>query len=198
MRVGVFGGTFDPPHVGHILTAGDAYETLALDTLIFVPASGQPFKVNTPAIASPEDRLEMVRLAVGDDPRFEVSGVEIERGGLSYTVETLEALAVSRPGAKVFLILGIDALGSFKRWRSPERIRELATIAVLSRGDSSLDVPESGAGAVVRVSSRRVDVSSSEIRRRLREGKPIMGFVAESVERYIATANLYKSESPDA
>jgi len=195
LRVGIFGGTFDPPHVGHVLTAGDACETLGLDRLIFVPAAGQPFKVNAPAVASPKDRLAMVRLAIGGDARFEVSDIEMERGGLSYTVETLEALALSWPGAELFLILGIDALESFERWKSPERIRELATIAVLIRGDSDFD--ESGrAGAVVRVSSRRIDVSSSEIRRRLREGKPITAFVAESVERYIATANLYRSDSP--
>jgi nicotinate-nucleotide adenylyltransferase len=198
LRVGIFGGTFDPPHVGHVLTAGDACETLALDRLIFVPAASQPFKVNAPAVASPKDRLAMVRLAIGGDARFEVSDIEIERGGLSYTVETLEALALSRPGAKLFLILGIDALTSFERWRSPQRIRELATIAVLIRGESDFHESESRAGAVVRVSSRRIDVSSSEIRRRLREGKPITAFVAESVERYIATANLYRSDSPDA
>ena len=198
MRVGVFGGTFDPPHVGHVLTAGDACETLGLDKLIFVPAAGQPFKVNAPAMAPPRDRLEMVRLAIADDPRFEVSDIEIERGGLSYTVETLEALALSKPGAKLFLIIGIDALDSFERWRSPERIRELATIAVLSRRDKSLAEKEGGDGSVIQVSSRRIDVSSTEIRRRLKEGKPITAFVAESVERYIATANLYRSDSVHA
>jgi nicotinate-nucleotide adenylyltransferase len=198
LRVGVFGGTFDPPHVGHVLTAGDACETLGLDKLIFVPAAGQPFKVNAPAMASPRDRLEMVRLAIGDDPRFEVSDIEIERGGLSYTVETLEAVALSKPGAKLFLIIGIDALDSFERWRSPERIRELATLAVLSRRDRSLAETEGGDGSVVQVSSRRIDVSSTEIRRRLKEGKPITAFVAESVERYIATANLYRSDSVHA
>ncbi len=140
----------------------------------------------------------MVRLAVADDARFEVSDIEMERGGLSYTVETLEALALGRQGSRLFLILGMDALASFERWKSPERIRELATIAVLSRGDSDSDERSSSAAGVVRVSTRRIDVSSSEIRNRLREGKPIRGFVAESVERYIATANLYRSGAHQA
>jgi len=195
LRLGVLGGTFDPPHVGHLLAAVDAYEELSLDRLILVPAASQPLKTDTPAVASPRDRLEMVRCAVGDDPRFEVSEVEIERGGLSYMVDTLEALAAERPGAELFLILGVDALATFDRWKSPARIRELARLAVLAR---EIGAPHSSAagdpvGEVTWVGTRRLDVSSSEIRRRLGEGKSIRGFVAESVERYIATANLYRS-----
>jgi nicotinate-nucleotide adenylyltransferase len=192
LRIGVFGGTFDPPHIGHLLAAVDAYEALSLDKLMFVPAAAQPLKPRIPAGASTEERLEMVRLAVADDPRFEVSDSEIERGGLSYTVDTLESLASSRAGSELYLIMGMDALATFDRWRSPERIRELATLAVLAReGEGSGD---SGTHSGVRwVSTRRIDVSSSEIRARLREGKPIRGFVAESVGSYISARNLYGS-----
>lgn len=194
MRLGILGGTFDPPHVGHLLLAVDAYEALALDKLIFVPAAAQPLKAAAPASASPGDRLAMVKLAVGDDPRFEVSEVEIRRGGLSYTVETLETLAAENPGAELVLILGMDALAALDRWKSPARIRELARLAVLTRHEGGPSEAGIGGAGVTVVGTRRLDVSSSEIRQRLREGKPIRGFVAESVERYISTANLYRSE----
>jgi len=194
LRIGVFGGTFDPPHVGHLLAAVDAFEALSLDKLIFVPAAAQPLKSMAPASASARDRLEMVRCAVGDDARFEVSAVEIERGGLSYTVDTLEALALDRPGAAFFLILGMDAFRTFDRWKSPDRVRELATVAVLSREDSGREADTASMEGVTLIGMRRMDISSSEIRGRLRDGKPVRGFVTESVERYIATADLYRSE----
>jgi len=191
LRIGVLGGTFDPPHVGHFLAAVDAFEALSLDKLIFVPAAAQPLKTGAPALASPEDRLEMVRRAVGDDTRFEVSEAEIARGGLSYTVDTLEVLARERPGAELVFILGMDALSSFDQWKSPDRILELASLAVLARsGDHGLSADVGGGVAVV--GTRRIDVSSSEIRQRIADGKSIRGFVAESVEAYISARNLYR------
>jgi nicotinate-nucleotide adenylyltransferase len=192
MRIGVFGGTFDPPHVGHLLLAADARESLTLDRLIFIPVWAQPFKVGTPPVASPQDRLEMVRLAVADDANYAVDDAEINRKGLSYTVDTLEHLAERYKGAKLFLLLGQDALAGFPKWRNPERIRELATLAAMGR----LDAPELLGGVaikdVVAVSTRRVDVSSTEIRERRREGKSIKGFVPESVERFIEARGLYR------
>jgi nicotinate-nucleotide adenylyltransferase len=152
----------------------------------------QPLKSAAPASASAEDRLAMVRCVVGDDPRFEVSEVEIQRGGLSYTVDTLEALARETPGATFFLILGMDAFSGLDRWKSPDRIKELATIAVLSREETSREAEISSMQGVTLVGMRRIDVSSSEVRGRLRDGKAIKGFVTESVERYIATADLYR------
>lgn len=197
MRIGVLGGTFDPPHVGHFLAAVDAFEKLLLDELIFVPAATQPLKTGAPALASAKDRLEMVRRAVGDDTRFEVSEAEIARGGLSYTVETLEALARERPGAELVFILGMDALSSFDQWKSPDRILELASLAVLARsGDHGVSA-DVGGGVTV-VGTRRIDVSSSEIRQRIAEGKSIRGFVAESVEAYISAENLYRLASHPA
>jgi len=169
----------------------DAFESLSLDKLIFVPAATQPLKTDAPALASAEDRLEMVRRAIGEDVRFEVSEAEITRGGLSYTVDTLEALALERPGAELVFILGMDALSRFNQWKSPSRILELASLAVLARsGDqvSSADL----AGVITVVGARRIDVSSSEIRQRISDGKSIRGFVAESVEAYISAENLYR------
>jgi nicotinate-nucleotide adenylyltransferase len=194
VRIGVFGGTFDPPHVGHLLLAADARDALGLDRLIFVPAGAQPLKVETPPIASAHDRLEMVRLAVRDDAHYTVDEAEINRKGLSFTVDTLEHLAGRHRGAELFLLLGRDALAGFPKWRNPERIRELATLAVMERSWAEAS-PAQNVGdvaGVVSVSTRRIDVSATEIRERLRAGKSIKGFVPESVERFIETRGLYR------
>jgi nicotinate-nucleotide adenylyltransferase len=192
VRIGVFGGTFDPPHVGHLLVASDAREALKLDRLIFVPAGSQPFKVDTPPAASPRDRLEMVRLAVADDANYTVDDAEISRKGLSFTVDTLEHLSGKNPGAQLFLLLGEDALAGFDQWRNPGRIRELATVAAMRRAGQDRPQYEARTPEVLTVSTRRIDVSSTEIRERLREGKSIKGFVPESVERFIEARGLYR------
>lgn len=193
MRIGVFGGTFDPPHVGHLLLAADAFEALRLDKLIFVPASIQPFKVGTPAVASPTDRLEMVRLSAGDDPRYSVDDAEIGREGLSYTVDTLEDLSRRNRREEIFLLVGEDALAGFAGWRNRERILELATLAVMHRAGTSGSEKKSVVhDGVVSLSARRIDVSSTEIRERVRTGKSIKGFVAEPVERFIRARGLYR------
>ena len=186
MRLGVFGGSFNPPHVGHYLIASDAFEALELDKLLIVPAGANPLK-GFDLGASAGDRLRMVELAFEDDQRFEVTSMEIQRGGLSYTVDTLEALAEEHPGAELVLLLGMDALRTIDRWKQPDRIRELATLAVLSRGDDGEPLPD----GVEAVTTRRIDVSSTEIRARVAEGRSIRGFVAASVEKFISTAKLY-------
>jgi nicotinate-nucleotide adenylyltransferase len=192
VRIGVFGGTFDPPHVGHLLVANDAREALALDRLIFVPAGAQPFKVDTPPVASGQDRLEMVRLAVADDANYAVDDAEINRKGLSFTVDTLEHLSERNPAGRLFLLMGEDVLAGFEKWRSPARIRELATLVAVSRSGLAGSVVDPATSAVLRVSTRRVDVSSTEIRERRRTGKSIKGFVPESVERFIDVRGLYR------
>jgi nicotinate-nucleotide adenylyltransferase len=186
LRLGVFGGSFNPPHVGHYLLASDAFEALELDKLLIVPAGANPLK-GFDLGASAGDRLRMVELAFEDDQRFEVTSMEIQRGGLSYTVDTLEALAEEHPGAELVLLLGMDALRTIDRWKQPDRIRELATLAVLSRGDDGEPLPD----GVEAVTTRRIDVSSTEIRARVAEGRSIRGFVAASVEKFISTAKLY-------
>lgn len=192
MRIGVFGGTFDPPHIGHLLVANDAREALELDRLIFVPTGAQPFKVDTPPVASGQDRLEMVRLAVADDANYVVDDAEINRKGLSFTVDTLEHLSERNPAARLFLLMGEDVLAGFEKWRSPARIRELATLVAVSRGGLAGSIADPATSAVLRVSTRRVDVSSTEIRERRRAGKSIKGFVPESVERFIDVRGLYR------
>jgi nicotinate-nucleotide adenylyltransferase len=187
VRLGIFGGSFDPPHVGHLLVVADAFEALRLDHLVFVPAGVQPLKVGQTA-AGADDRLAMVRLLVGDDPRFSVDPIEMDREGLSYTVETLAAFAERHAQAERFFLVGADVLTAFGKWRDPGRVMRLATLVVIERAGEHGPVPE----GAVRVETRRVDVSSTEIRERVRTGRPIRGFVPEAVEAYIAAQRLYR------
>jgi nicotinate-nucleotide adenylyltransferase len=200
LRLGIFGGTFDPPHVGHLLVAIDAFEALSLDRILVIPAAAQPLKGAAPAVATAEQRLEMTRLTFADDSRFEISETEITRSGLSYTVDTLELLADERKHDELVLLLGRDAIALFDRWKHPKRILELARLAVLDRADAGAadavihtykDVIDRADATVV--TTRRVDVSSTEIRHRVRDGLSVKGFVVESVERYIAAEKLYMS-----
>jgi nicotinate-nucleotide adenylyltransferase len=190
VRIGLLGGSFDPPHTGHLLAASDAFEALALDRLTFVPASTQPLKAGR-AAASPQQRLAMVRLLAGDDARFEVDPIEIDRGGLSYTVDTLTTLAARWPTAELFWLVGADVPRSFAKWRSPERIVELATVVVLQRVGEAPDLA-SMPGKPRCLTTRRVEVSSTEIRDRVRQGKSIRGFVPDAVAAYIQAERLYR------
>ena len=192
MRIGVLGGTFDPPHVGHLLAASDACEGLALDQLLFVPAAQQPLKAGA-ITATPEQRVRMLELMVGVDPRYAVDRTEIERGGLSYTVETLAALSSSGhyPGATFFLLIGADLAAQLASWREPARIAALAEIVVLARGEAPAPPAPEGP-RMAWLGTRRVDVSSTEIRARVRAGQPITGLVAELVARFIRDAGLYR------
>ena len=192
MRIGVLGGSFNPPHNGHLIIASDAFEALKLDKLLIVPAAANPLKGTNSDAPRPEQRLDMVRLTFGDDTRFEVSDAEIRRGGLSYTVDTLEDLAEQYPGAELVLLLGADSVKTLDKWRQPDRIRELATLVALGRGDAA---DQSAAPDIEMVTTRRIDLSSSEIRSRLADGRSIKGFVAESVEQYISAAELYRSRA---
>lgn len=193
MRLGLFGGSFDPPHVGHLLAASDASEALGLDRLVFVPARVSPFKHGVTATPA-ADRLAMVRALVGEDPRFAVDPIEIEREGLSYTVDTLAAYAERHPDAERFLLVGEDVLPTFPQWREAGRIRALARLVVLRRTvTGSADLPDAmRADPPVLLPTRRIDVSSTEVRQRARAGLSLHGFVPEAVAAHIARARLYR------
>jgi nicotinate-nucleotide adenylyltransferase len=194
VRLAIFGGSFDPPHIGHLLAASDACDQLGLEKLIFVPAATQPLKAGR-AVANAEQRMAMVRLAVASDPRFEVSAVEIERGGLSFTVDTLSHFAERYPSAELYLLVGADVMGSFEQWREPERILQLARLVLLERNTGESGKLADGIGKgyeVTRLPTRRVDISSTEIRERVRQNKPIRGFVTDDVAAYIARDGLYR------
>ena len=192
-RIGVFGGSFDPPHVGHLLVAVDAAEQLTLDQVLFIPTAAQPLKQGRQA--TPADvRVAMVEALVGEDGRFAVERIEVDRGGLSYTVDTLATLAERWPGRELVLLAGADVLGTFARWREPHRVRQLATLVVLTRGegDAAEVGPDFPGGPPTALPTRRVDVSSTEVRARLAAGRSIRGFVPDGVAEIIRSAGLYR------
>jgi nicotinate-nucleotide adenylyltransferase len=189
VRLGIYGGSFDPPHLGHLLPVIDAAELLGLDGVRFVPAATQPLKVGR-ASASPADRLAMTERLLRGIPGFTVDPAEIDRPGLSYTVDTLAGVAAELPGAELFLLLGADAFALFDQWRDPEGVRALATIVVMVRGDDA-PRPHERPGVLV-LQSRRVDVSSTELRARVRDGRTIRGFMPDAVADYIAEHRLYR------
>jgi nicotinate-nucleotide adenylyltransferase len=189
-RIGVLGGTFDPPHVGHLLAASDAFEALALDELLLVPAAEQPLKRET-VVAPASDRLAMTRLLVEGDRRFRVDALEIDRGGLSFTVDTLRTLQARFGGASavaLVLLIGQDVVSTLPKWREPEALASLVDLVVLTR--SSGEIADARVGRTI--ATRQVDVSSTEIRARVRAGQSIHGFVPDAVAAYIAARGLYR------
>jgi len=191
VRLGIFGGTFDPPHVGHLLAASDAFELLELDRLLFVPAAVQPFKQHE-VQASAAQRLRMVELMIAGDSRFAADPVEIDRKGLSFTVETLGVLASRDPGARRFLLIGEDLAGEIATWRDAGRIAELAEVVVLARtSGESCGSGDPERVPLTRIATRRIEISSTEIRARVLAGKSIHGFVTEAVAGFIEAAGLY-------
>jgi nicotinate-nucleotide adenylyltransferase len=189
VRLGILGGSFDPPHLGHLIPAIDAAEALGLDGIRFVPAWAQPFKIGQ-ARATPEQRLVMTQRIVRTIPGFAVDRSEIDREGLSYTVDTVSQMAAANPTAELVLLLGADAYALFEQWREPERIRALASIAVLQRGGDV--VSARGAGPVQVLKTRRVDISSTELRARVADGRTIRGFTPDAVADYVAAHRLYR------
>ncbi len=191
--MGIFGGTFDPPHVGHVAVAGDVADFLGLDRLLFVPAGEPPHKSGE-AVTPAALRLTMVRAAADADPRFEVSTLEIDRPGPSYTVDTVRALRSSLPGAELFVIVGADQLRVFDTWHEPEEIVRLARLAVMDRGGQSAETLADGlplASDAVFVPVTRVDVSSTMVRERRLQGRDIRDLVPDAVREIIERERLY-------
>jgi nicotinate-nucleotide adenylyltransferase len=198
LRLGVLGGTFDPVHVGHLLLAEEAREQLGLEQVRFVPA-GQPWRKAGRRISNAEDRLAMLRLAAEDNPAFEVSDLEVSRLGPSYTGETLASIRTEQKDAEIFFILGEDALADLPNWRDPDRIVELAVLAVARRPsdgteERDLELMAIAPGREVWLSMPRIDISSSEIRERVQKGLSVRYRVPDAVEAYIGEHNLYMNQ----
>jgi nicotinate-nucleotide adenylyltransferase len=191
MRIGVFGGTFDPPHMGHLVVAQEVHHRLGLDRLLWVPAAVPPHKRGqriTPAAL----RLEMTRATIADDDRFELCDLEINRQGPSYTVDTLRALRAGSPDDETFLILGADQLTELATWREPDEVRRLATIVGFARAGES---PPTVDGVLI-VPVPRIDLSSTDVRRRIAAHEPVTYLVPASVERAIRRHGLYRMDEP--
>lgn len=188
MHIGIFGGTFDPPHIGHLIVASDAFAALRLDRLILVPSADPPHKQGR-VMATAEQRLDMVRAAVSGDPRFEVDGIELKRAGASYTVDTLRAMRTRFPGAELFFLVGVDQMRELDSWREPQEVARLACLSVVAReGEEPVrDSPFRFRPVPV----TRIDVSATEIRRRIRKGESIRYLVPEAVREIIEREGLY-------
>lgn len=192
-RLGILGGTFDPPHIGHLLAAYAAVEALKLDGVVFVPAAEQPLKRGREA-APAEHRLRMTQLMAGDDPRLSVDAIEVERGGLSFTVDTMRAYRAARPDTELHLLLGEDAAALLPQWREVAALGALVRVVVLTRDGEPGEEPALPAGMHgQRLRSRRLEISSTEIRSRARAGLPVRGFVTDAVAAYIAEHGLYRT-----
>lgn len=194
-RLGVFGGTFDPPHVGHLALAEWAREEIALDRVVFVPAGEPPHK-RTARRSAAKHRLAMTRLAVKGHADFEVSTIELSRRGPSYTVDTLLELARREPAAERFLIVGGDMFDVFAKWRAPELILSLATLVVALRPDARRPRRSrwDRIGRGVRwLTNPALDVSSSAIRARAAAGRSLRYLVPDAVARYATHHALYRS-----
>ena len=200
--IGIVGGTFDPFHVGHLALARAARDELGLERVLLVPAAQPPHKPGRPV--SPGDvRLEMVEAGIAGEPRLEVSRIELDRPGPSYTVDTLEALAASDPAGERTLVLSAESFGGLRSWREPDRILDLARIAVAPR--AGFAPPD--AATIARIAGPRadrvdviggpeVDVSASAIRRAVARGEPIGGLVPPAVAEVIARHRLYRDPEP--
>ena len=187
-RIGVLGGTFDPVHVGHLVAAGDARWALHLDRVLLVVA-GDPWQKRGQVAASARDRLALAEAAVADVDGIEASAVEVDRTGPSVTADTLEELAA--PGREFFLLLGADAVANMPTWRRLDETRSLATVVVIERAGDAHAEPPGGGWRYERLSIPRLDVSSSDIRRRLAAGRPVDGLLPVPVIREIRARGLY-------
>lgn len=192
------GGTFDPIHVGHLAVAEEAREALRLDRVLFVPAGQPPHKL--PGAVSPvRDRVAMVQLAIADNPAFELSRVEIDRQGPSFTVDTVEALARANPGVELHLILSAETFGELPSWHEPDRLFEAARMAVVPREGYPAPDPAWIAGAfpgredrVDYLAGPRLGLSSTALRARVAAGRSIRYLVPPAVEAYIVDHHLYR------
>lgn len=200
MRVGILGGVFNPPHLGHLVCAQEAHEQLALDRLLLVPVGEAPHR---PVEADPGGKLRarMCELAVEGDERFEVSRIELERGGPSYTADTLRALTALSPQDRHVLVLGADQAASLPEWHRPEEVLSLAVVAVAER-EGARRAEVSRAVAELHGSERvgffhmpRMDISSTMVRERAAAGRPVRYLVPDAVAQLISEHGLYRSRS---
>jgi len=200
MRIGVFGGSFDPIHQGHLILAENCRQQANLDQVLFIPCAMSPHKLDG-AHGTDRQRLEMLDLAIGGHRDFVRSDTEIKRGGVSYTVDTLRELDETQPDNEWFFLMGADSLESFSSWREPEEILKLAKPIVVGRpgsGAVDLSVLEKHSSAdyveslrELTVESPLIDISSSNIRQRVADDSTIRFLVPRSIEQYIVTQKMY-------
>ena len=200
MRIGVFGGSFDPIHQGHLILAEQCREQAALDAVWFVPCALSPHK-ELGAQGTDRQRIEMIELAIAGHPAFQLARIEIDRGGVSYTVDTLKAIRELHPDDELFLLLGADSLDDFETWREPGKICDLATPLVVNRPGAEVvdlsvlkkyvDSQRYESFCRNSIASPLVDIQSRQIRDKIEKQQSIRYFTPRAVEKYIETQKLY-------
>jgi nicotinate-nucleotide adenylyltransferase len=200
-RIGIFGGSFDPVHVGHLRMAEVAREAVRLDSVIFVPAQVSPFKTDR-KVTPGELRLEMLRLATADNPAFSVSDAELRRPGPSFTVDTLRELAAETPDAERFFLTGTDTVRDLPKWRDPEIVLGLAQFVVATRpGVNQAEVlaalPDAWESRILFVEMPGLDISSSYLRTELAAGRSARYLLPDAVRKFIAANGLYWGEKSE-
>lgn len=182
---------FDPPHLGHLILAELACEQLELDSIIFIPTGTHPLK-NDSLYSSSAHRLQMTKLAIEANSKFVLSDREVATSEISYTVDTLEAIATENPNSQLFLLLGMDNIAIFDQWHRTDRILELSTIAVYHRpSDSPVNIPEKLSSKITRLKTPLIDISSTVIRERVKKHLSIQYFTPDTVREYILEHQLY-------
>lgn len=200
MRVGIFGGSFNPIHQGHLLLAECCRESAQLDQVLFLPAAVSPLKQDRP-LAAAKQRIEMIELAIGGHQPFELSTLEIDRGGISYTVDTLRTLTAQRPADEWFFLLGADSIRDLPRWREPAEICRLATLLVVRRGglppvdydvlSPFVSVERRDYFRSLEVEMPLMEISSTDLRQRIAAGRSVRYRMPRAVEEYIRQQRLY-------
>ncbi|WP_029522581.1 nicotinate (nicotinamide) nucleotide adenylyltransferase [Persephonella sp. KM09-Lau-8] len=207
--IGLYGGSFDPVHIGHLRIAEDIREYFSLEKIIFIPAYHSPLK--DPSKASPQDRLNMLKISIEDNPYFDIDDIEIKRKGKSYTIDTINIYR-EKLGYYPFFIVGTDAFLTLDKWKNPEELIRNTNFIVVGRGKDNFETivnfvkskfPEmeirdnnqldsKKSGVIYFFSSRRIDISSTEIRSRIKTGKSIKYLVLPQIEKYILNKKLYR------
>ena len=195
-RIGVFGGTFDPPHVGHLVVAVNARYALRLDRVLLVVAHDPWQKSQTRAVSSADDRFAMVQAAVAGVDGLEASRIELDRGGVSYTADTLAALRDEDPSRELFLIVGSDAASGLPTWERGDEVRALATVVVVSRPGAEEGTPPKG-WSWEGLETPRLEVSSTDLRARFADGRPLDYLLTTAVIDCIRARGLYRAAADD-
>lgn len=192
MKIGIFGGSFNPPHMGHLIVIESVRDQLQFDRIIFVPSANPPNKRNV-ILAPAEKRLEMTGLATGDHPDFAVSDIEVRRDGLSYTIDTIRMMKSLHPGDALSLILGSDNVLEFSTWKSPEEIIDLVELVAMGRPGAEIrSAGRNFARFAKFVTVPQIGISGTDIRRRVKLNRSIRYLVPARVEEYIHRNGLYR------
>jgi nicotinate-nucleotide adenylyltransferase len=192
LRIGIMGGTFDPVHHGHLVAASEVQARFGLDEVIFVP-TGQPWQKSDRKVSAAEDRYLMTVIATASNPRFSVSRVDVDRGGTTYTVDTLHDLRATYPDAELFFITGADALEQILSWRQAEELFSLAHFVGVNRPGYQLDDGHLPSGSVSLIEVPAMAISSTACRERVASGLPVWYLVPDGVVQYISKRDLYRN-----